>query len=68
MCTIESSDKLLTDIVNLCVIPKIALKYVPKLPAFADWVGTNCDKGEGYVKEFFVDARFVRYISFSGLL
>lgn len=63
-CETEKSDKLFTDIVNNCVITKVAQKYLHRLSEFAEWAKTNFQKGEPALKEFFVDARFVGFFPF----
>jgi len=56
-CDIKSGDEKLTNMVNTCIIPKVAAKYIIKVPEFGDWAKDNCQKGEPVVRDILVNTR-----------
>lgn len=64
-CGIKNGDRKLTEMVNHCIIPKVAAKYTLRIATLSEWVAKNCHKLEAIVREVLVNTKGKQqYLSF----
>lgn len=56
-CDISNKDERLSNIVNKCIIPKVAMRYISQLPELIDWAKKHCIEERDLIEDILIKTR-----------
>lgn len=56
-CDISNKDERLSNMVNKCIIPKVAMRYISQLPELIDWAKKHCIEERDLIQDILIKTR-----------